>query len=134
MTRSALQLVLEAALFGMACLPLAAASSARPSADSRPALTARQLAQSKHCFDCHDTTKPRVGPAFLDLARRFRGLNNAKPMLASMIRTGTDNEAVFYHWSPSRMPADSLRVPVSEEEAQLLAEYILSFAPARPAR
>lgn len=129
--------VTRAVLIGMAYASLVMPSPAQPAPDvgvgSGAALNARQLAQNKHCFDCHDSTRPRVGPSFRDLARRLGGLNNSRLMLARMIRTGTDNDAVFYHWGPSTMPPDSIRVPVSDEEAQVLADYVLSFAPARPA-
>jgi hypothetical protein len=32
-----------------------------------------------------------------------------------------------YHWGAIRMPSPSARVPVSKEEAEVLAEYVLSF-------
>jgi cytochrome c len=135
MTHQSILLVVAIALLDVTLSSFAAGPSpALGTGDSGPPLNAKQLARAKHCFDCHDTTGPRVGPAFRDLARRFGGLNNAKPMLARMIRTGTDNESVFYHWGPSTMPPDSVRVPVSDEEAQELAEYVLSFAPQKAAR
>jgi hypothetical protein len=32
-----------------------------------------------------------------------------------------------YHWGATKMPAASARAPVSKEEAEVLAEYVLSF-------
>jgi cytochrome c551/c552 len=43
-------------------------------------------------------------------------------MLAEVIQSGTEG-----HWKASRMPAASARVPVSKEEAEVLADYVLNF-------
>jgi hypothetical protein len=48
-------------------------------------------------------------------------------MLAGVIQAGSDRPGVVYHWGATKMPAASARVPVSKEEAEVLAEYVLSF-------
>jgi cytochrome c len=82
------------------------------------------LAAAKQCFICHDgksEVRSMIGPPFRDIARRYKAVGNAKTMLAEVIRSGTDG-----HWAASKMPAASARVPVSKEEAEALAEYVLS--------
>lgn len=96
-------------------------------ANSARAADVAQLAKDKHCFDCHSTNSDRVGPSFRDIGRRFNGLNNARHMLARAIEVGTDNSSTAYHWGPTKMPPGSVRVPVSQDEAELLADYVLSF-------
>ena len=84
------------------------------------------LAGAKQCFICHDDkSEMMIGPPFRDIARRYKGVSNAKAMLVEVIQSGTDGAA--HHWAASKMPAASARVPVSKEEAEVLAEYVLSF-------
>ncbi len=84
-----------------------------------------ELAAAKQCFICHDgksEVRSMIGPPFKDIARRYKRVNNAKPTLAEVIQSGSEG-----HWAASKMPAASARVPVSKEEAEVLAEYVLSF-------
>jgi cytochrome c len=84
------------------------------------------LADAKHCTACHDAKAEKYGPSFRDIARRFRGLNNAKPMLVRIVQSGTDTPSAVYHWGASKMPPDSVRAPVSEAESEVLVDYVLS--------
>ena len=90
------------------------------------AASAEELVTEKHCLDCHDITATRIGPSFHDISHRFNGLNNAKTMLSHIIQAGSDT-AGAYHWGPNKMPSDSARTPVSQEEANKLVDYILSI-------
>ena len=81
------------------------------------------LAGAKQCFICHDgKSDMMIGPPFRDIARRYKEVSNASSMLAEVIQSGTEG-----HWAASKMPAASARVPVSKEEAEVLAEFVLSF-------
>jgi len=81
------------------------------------------LAGDKQCFICHDgRSDMMIGPPFRDIAQRYKGVSNAKAMLAEAIQSGTEG-----HWAASKMPEASARVPVSKEEAEMLAEFVLSF-------
>ncbi len=83
------------------------------------------LAGVKQCFICHDgrsEIRSMIGPPFRDVARRYKAVGNAKSMLVEVIQSGTEG-----HWAASKMPAASARVPVSKEEAEVLAEYVLSL-------
>jgi cytochrome c len=81
------------------------------------------LAEVKQCFICHDgKSQLMIGPPFRDIARRYKGAPNAKATLTEAIQFGSEGR-----WAASKMPAASDRVPVSKEEAEVLAEYVLSF-------
>ena len=81
------------------------------------------LAAVKQCFICHDgKSQSMIGPPFRDIARRYKGVSNAKAVLAESIQYGSEGR-----WAASKMPAASDRVPLSREEAEVLAEYVLRF-------
>ena len=103
----------------MIVLMLCAGAVTSPAMGADPAA----LAGAKQCFVCHaGKSELMIGPPFRDIARRYKGVSNAKTMLAEVIQSGTEG-----HWAASKMPAASARVPVSNEEAEVLAEYVLSF-------
>ncbi len=106
---------------------LAIASSSAVSAADVPAATGKDLAAAKHCDVCHSATTPKVGPAFREVARRYAGLDNGKALIVRIIRTGSAGPAAVYHWNSSPMPPDAVRIPVSDAEANVLADYVLSF-------
>ncbi|RQH04948.1 c-type cytochrome [Paraburkholderia dinghuensis] len=90
------------------------------------AQTGEQLAKAKGCTACHSVDGVGVGPSFHDIAQRFAGLKNARPMLIRIVKTGTGSGPVPYHWGDVKMPPDSARVPVNEAEAKELIDYVLS--------
>jgi cytochrome c len=104
-------------------LLLFAGAVASPAMGADPAA----LAKAKQCFTCHAAKSELIGPSFSDIARRFKGVKNAESMLAGVIQAGSDRPGVVYHWGTTKMPAESARVPVSKEEAEVLAKYVLSF-------
>ena len=118
------QPLLSAATIGTLFLALAASTAGAADA---PAMSPKDLASAKHCDVCHDTQMPKVGPPFREVARRYAGLNNAQGMLARIIRTGSGSPSAVFHWGSSQMQPDSVRVPVSDAEAAVLANYVLSF-------
>ncbi|HTN50179.1 MAG TPA: c-type cytochrome [Burkholderiaceae bacterium] len=103
----------------MFALMLCAAAIATPAIGADPVA----LAGDKQCFVCHDGKLTlMIGPPFRDIARRYKGVSNAKSTLAEAIQSGSEGR-----WAASKMPPASDRVPVSKEEAEVLAEYVLSF-------
>lgn len=78
------------------------------------------LANSKSCIACHTVDHKRVGPAFRAVADRFAGKPGAQDYLAQSIRNGGGNR-----WGAIPMPAQP---QISPQEAQILAEWILSLA------
>ncbi len=80
-----------------------------------PTVNAEALAKSKGCFACHDINTKKVGPAFKDVAKKEAG-NVDK--LAQKIKNGGVGE-----WGNVPMPPQN----VTEEEAKLLAQWVLSL-------
>lgn len=103
----------------MLVLVLCSGALAGPAMGTDPAALARQ----KQCYVCHDATQTwMIGPPFRDIARRYKAASDAKSKLAEAIQSGTEG-----HWAASKMPAQARREPLSKEEAEVLAEYVLSF-------
>nr|WP_315240478.1 c-type cytochrome [uncultured Albidiferax sp.] len=100
------------ALFTLATLALAAACTA-------PALASPELAKAKNCMGCHTMDKKVVGPAFKDVANKYRGNQAAAAQLALKIRQGGSGV-----WGPMAMPANA---QVNEADAKKLAEWVLSL-------
>ena len=82
-----------------------------------PALADLQLAQSKNCMACHAVDKKVIGPAFKDVAAKYKDTKGAADMLASKILKGGSGV-----WGPVPMPANT---QVSEADAKKLAAWVL---------
>jgi cytochrome c len=83
-----------------------------------PAFASADLAKQKNCLACHAADKKLVGPAYKDVAAKYKNDKNAVPMLAKKIREGGVG-----NWGQVPMPANP---QVSEQEAQTLAKWVLS--------
>lgn len=84
------------------------------------ALASEELANSKGCLACHDVADKKLGPTYTEVAAKYKGEDGAAETLTTSILKGVSGK-----WGgalPS-MPAQS----VSEEEAQTLANWILSL-------
>ena len=57
----------------------AGASLAQPGAD---------VVKSKGCLNCHEADKKKVGPAFKDVAAKYKGDKSAEGKLAGMLKDG----------------------------------------------
>ena len=93
----------------------------------RPALaqatTGEALAKKMQCLACHQVDKRRVGPAFTVVAERFVEREGGEDYLAYAVRHGGRGS-----WGAIPMPEQP---HVNEENAKLLAQWILSLAPAK---
>ena len=70
------------------------------------------------CYFCHSDREPKAGPAFADIAARYRGKPQATPMLVASVRNGRHGEG------PWHMPPHP---EVSEADAKTMVQYILSL-------
>jgi cytochrome c len=90
---------------------------------SAPALAlaqdAQKLLKDKACLACHNVDNKVVGPAYKDVAKKYRGRKDAEAYLTKKIREGSNGV-----WGQVPMPPNST---VSEPEAHALAKYILSL-------
>jgi cytochrome c len=114
-------------LFAVA-LAIAAAATLTPSAsaaaDRIAAADAQRLLGQYKCYICHADHETKAGPAYVDVARYFRGRADAVPTIAREIRRG------MRRGGPWHMPPHP---EVSPAEAQTMARYIMSLdhAPTR---
>ena len=97
-------------------IPLFAAGAALA---FQPAMAAdgEALFKSKPCAACHNVDMKMVGPALKDVAAKYAGQEGAAALLAGHIKNGISGV-----WGPIPMPPN----PVTEEEAKILAEWVLS--------
>jgi cytochrome c len=82
------------------------------------AAKANELAKAKNCYSCHAMDKKLVGPAYKDIAAKYKGNKEAQGTLAKKVIGGGSGV-----WGPIPMPPN----PVKEDEAKLLVEWILSM-------
>ncbi|MEJ8856468.1 c-type cytochrome [Variovorax robiniae] len=83
-----------------------------------PAMADLALATSKNCMACHTVDKKVLGPAFKDIAAKYKDDKTAPEKLAVKIMKGSTGV-----WGALAMPANT---QVSESEAARLATWVLS--------
>ncbi len=75
------------------------------------------LAKSKNCMSCHAVDKKLVGPAYKDVAAKYKGDKAAVATLAAKIKAGGSGV-----WGQVPMPPNN----VTPEEATKLATWVLA--------
>lgn len=88
-------------------------------ASCTPALATMDLAMAKNCLGCHAVESKLVGPAFKDVAEKYRDDKGAVALLALKIRKGGSGV-----WGPMAMPANA---QVNEADCKKLAAWVLSL-------
>jgi cytochrome c len=76
------------------------------------------LLQQYKCYICHADNESKTGPAFIDVATRYRSNPQAIPILTAAIRKGADGSG------PWHMPPHP---EVSQADAKRMVRYILSL-------
>lgn len=84
---------------------------------------AKDLAQKNACMGCHAVDRKLVGPAYRDVAAKYKGNKGAAATLAAKIKTGG-----FGVWGQVPMPSNP---GLSDADTKLLAEWALAGAPAK---
>jgi len=94
--------------------------AALPPALAADAARAFHLAEEKGCFECHAIGWKLTGPAFTDVATRYRLDPQARETLVEEVRFGGTR-----HWGErfSMWPQTNL----SDEETYVLVDWILSL-------
>jgi cytochrome c len=95
-----------------ASLCLALASGASLAAD------AQQLLKEKNCLTCHQLDNKVVGPAYKDVAAKYKSRKDAEAYLVGKIKAGSTGV-----WGQIPMPPNGT---VNDEEAKTLAKFILT--------
>ena len=75
------------------------------------------LAKAKNCMSCHAIDKKLVGPAYKDVAAKYKGDAKAPAMLAEKIKAGGKGV-----WGQVPMPPNN----VTPEEAKTLVAWVLA--------
>jgi len=57
------------------------------------ALAQEALAKSDGCLNCHDVSAKKVGPAFKDVAAKYKGKADAQAMLVAKVSEGKGHPA-----------------------------------------
>jgi len=97
----------------VASVMLASGANAAPDAAK-----AKALAQSKNCLACHSVDKKLVGPAYVEISKKYKGNKDADDMLIKKVINGGGGV-----WGTIPMPPN----PVKEDESKVLVEWILSL-------
>ncbi|HWQ38060.1 MAG TPA: c-type cytochrome [Burkholderiales bacterium] len=106
--KRSIMVVLASAALGFAAHAGAAVDAAK----------ANQLSKDKNCVSCHTVDKKLVGPAFKEIAAKYKGNKDAQAMLVKKVINGGGGV-----WGPIPMPPN----PVKEDEAKLLVDWILAM-------
>jgi cytochrome c len=86
---------------------------------SLPAIAQEDLAKKHNCLACHAVDKKLVGPAYKDVANKYRGDKTAQAKLADKIKKGGVGV-----WGQIPMPPNSA---VPDADVKQLVDWILSL-------
>lgn len=101
-------------MFARLCLALTAIIAAGIADAQGP----QALLQQYKCYTCHADRETKTGPAYVDIASKYRGKAGAVELVAAVVRKGAHGR------SPWHMPPHP---EVSDADARKLARYILSL-------
>jgi cytochrome c len=76
------------------------------------------LLQQYKCYFCHADNEAKAGPAFVDVAARYKGKSQAVTILAATVKKGS------HGGGPWHMPPHP---EVSDADAKVMVRYILSL-------
>ena len=82
------------------------------------ALANKDLATKNGCLSCHSADNKIVGPAYKDVATKYKNQKEAVATLTKSIKEGGAGK-----WGPVPMPA---QVQLSDTEATTLAAWVLA--------
>lgn len=78
------------------------------------------LAQKSGCLACHSVANKVVGPAFKDVAAKYKGDKSAEAKLVEKVKKGGSGT-----WGPIPMPANSPQV--KDEDIKTIVKWVLSL-------
>ena len=78
-----------------------------------------KLAQASGCTTCHGIDKKIIGPAYKDVAAKYRGNKDAEPMLIKKVKEGGKGV-----WGDIPMPPNA---HVKDADVKTLVEWVLSL-------
>ena len=99
----------KTALVGAAAVALLAAGSAAAN---------EELAKKSACLACHAIDKKLVGPAYKDIAAKYKGQKDVEAKLIDKVKKGGQGV-----WGPIPMPPNAA---VKDEDIKTLVKWVLS--------
>ena len=84
------------------------------------AAAAQALAQKSGCLACHSVDKKVLGPAYKDVAAKYKGQKDAEAKLVDKVKKGGSGV-----WGPIPMPANSPQV--KDDDIKTMVQWILSL-------
>jgi cytochrome c len=69
-----------------------------------------EVAKAKGCLNCHEMDKKKVGPAYKEVAAKYKGDKNAESMLAEKLKEGKGHP----------------KIAASDAELKAVLGYVLS--------
>jgi len=106
------QVLAVAAAFGVAV-------GASADAAAVDAAAAQQLARQSNCLKCHAVDRKKEGPAYKDVAAKYKGDATAVAKLTEKVKKGGSGV-----WGPVPMPPNA---QVSDADAKKMVELILAL-------
>lgn len=93
------------------------------------ALALETLAKKSGCFECHSVDKKVVGPAYRDVAARYKDDPKARAALIETVKKGGKG-----HWSDitNGVPMPPYSGRLSAAEITRLVDWVLSFKDGEP--
>lgn len=88
---------------------------------SLPAMadTGADLAKKNNCMSCHGVDKKIIGPAFKDVAKKYKGNADAVAQLSKKVKDGGSGV-----WGPIPMSPNKT---ISDADIKVMVEYVLSL-------
>lgn len=96
-----------------------AAPASQPAAEDSGESDPMALAQSSGCLGCHQVDTKLVGPAYKDVAAKYKGDAGALDMLTAKVKSGGVGT-----WGQVPMPPNA---QVSDENIRTIVEWVLSL-------
>jgi cytochrome c len=84
-----------------------------------PARADEALAKKYNCLACHQVDKKVVGPAYKDIAKKYKGQAGAQAKLAEKVKKGGSGV-----WGPVPMPPNAA---VPDADVKKLVDWILKM-------
>jgi cytochrome c len=103
----------------MKFLPSMLAAMTLAAVAASPALASPEMAAKKACMACHGIDNKIVGPAFKEVAKKYKGQKGIEAKLAEKVMKGGKGS-----WGEMAMPANP---QVSADEAKQLVAWILAL-------
>lgn len=77
------------------------------------------LAKENKCTSCHSIDKKLVGPAWMDVSKKYKGVKGAEAQLVAKVKQGGKGV-----WGPAAMPPQ----PAKEADVKELVKFILALS------